>query len=69
MHKPTIFLTLLFALGMYSVVPAVTKFGPLAAAAAHAESDSESGGAVYGGWLLLFGRAAVAELIALVRRR
>ena len=28
-----------------------------------------SGGAVYGGWLLLFGRALLAELAALVRRR
>ena len=48
MHKPTIFLTLLFALGMYSVAPIVTTLGPLAAPAAHAENDNESDGAVYG---------------------
>ncbi len=48
MHKPTIFLTLLFALGMYSVAPIVTTLGPLAATAAHAENDNEADGAVYG---------------------
>lgn len=48
MHKPTIFLTLLFALGMCGMAPVMTVFGPLAATAAHAESNNDSDGAVYG---------------------
>jgi hypothetical protein len=47
MHKPTIFLTLLFALGMYSIAPVISKFGPLAATAAHAENDNDSDGVIY----------------------
>lgn len=42
MRKSTSVLTLLLALGVYSAGPIFTKFGPFAATAAHAESDSDS---------------------------
>ena len=41
-------LALLLAVGVYSAGPITTKFGPLASAAAHAESDDDSAGLVYG---------------------
>jgi len=48
MRKSTSILALLLAVGVYSAAPIIMKFGPLAAAAAHAESDDDSTGLVYG---------------------
>ena len=59
----------LAAIAMALVVALVGRALPPASAPIQLAILVASGGAVYGGWLLLFGRTAVAELFALVRRR
>jgi len=47
MLKSTSVLALLLTLGVCSAAPVITKLGPFAATAAHAESDDDSSGRVY----------------------
>ena len=44
MHYSPSILALVLGLGIYSAGPIITKHGPFAATAAHAEGDSEGGG-------------------------
>ena len=59
----------LAAVAMALVVSSVDRLLPPLAAPVRLAALVATGGLVYGGWLLLFARQSVDELIALVRRR